>query len=111
MVHSFIEPPAQDNCDYYLADDGKCPKYFTRQDIILIGISNLVDNITNTPPGKPDYDIMAFTINVKIMASLFFVRKILWCFPVISLPVYLPTNFNQGPVTFQYLNKRRKLWT
>ena len=30
MVHSFIEPPAQDNCDYYLADDGKCPKYFTR---------------------------------------------------------------------------------
>ena len=30
MLHSFIQPPAQDNCDYYLADNGIRPKYFPR---------------------------------------------------------------------------------
>ena len=73
--------------------------------IILIGRSNLIDNITNTAPGKPDCAIMAFTRNLKIMGSLFFVRKILWCFPDMSLPVYLPTGCLQGPMTFQHLNK------
>ena len=56
--------------------------------MILIGIINLIDNITNTAQGKTDYDIMAFTINVKIIGSLFFVREILCCIHVMSLPVY-----------------------
>ena len=70
--------------------------------MILIGRSNLVDNITNTATVKPDCAIMVFTLNVKIMVSLFFVRNILWCFPDMSLPVYLPTSCLQGPVTFQH---------
>ena len=92
MIHSFIELPTQDNCDCSLDDDGVYPKYLTRQDIILIGRSDLVDNITNTATVKPGCYFKAFIINVKIMGSLFFGRKILWCFPAISLPVYLPTS-------------------
>ena len=102
MVHSFIEPSAKDNCDFSLADYGTCPKYFTRYDRILIGRSDLVDHITNTSTVKPDCAIMAFTLNVKIIGSLLFVSKILWCFPGISLPVYLPTICLQWPVTFQH---------
>ena len=73
--------------------------------MILIGRSDLVNNITNTATVKSDCAIMLFTLNVKIMGILFFVRKILWCFPDISLPVYLPTSCLQGPVSFQHLNK------
>ena len=73
--------------------------------MILIGRGNLIDNITKTVPGKPDCAIMAFTWNLKIMGSLFFVRKILWCFPDMSLPVYIPTGCLQGPMTFQNWNK------
>ena len=69
--------------------------------MILIGRSDLVDNITNTSIVKSDCAIMAFTLSVKIMGSLLSVRKILWCFPVILFPVYLLTSFLQGPVTFQ----------
>ena len=105
MVHIFIEPPAHDNCYGYLVNDGIYSKYFTRQDIILIGRSDLVDNIKNTSIVKPDCAIMAFTLSVKIMGSLLFVRKILWCCPVLLSPVYLPTSCLQGPVTFQNLNK------
>ena len=47
--------------------------------MILIGRSDLVDNITNTSIVKSDCAIMAFTLSVKIMGSLLFVHKILWC--------------------------------
>ena len=70
--------------------------------MVLIGIINLIDNITNTAPGKPDCATMAFTRNVKIIGRLFFLCKILWCFPAMSLPVYLPTSGIQGPVTVQH---------
>ena len=61
IVHSFIEPPVQDNCDCSFADNGISPNYFTTQDMVLMGRSDLVDNITNTVPGKHHCDIMAFT--------------------------------------------------
>ena len=43
--------------------------------MVLIGIINLIDNITNTAPGKPDCAIMAFTRNVKIIGCSFFFVK------------------------------------
>ena len=62
--------------------------------MILIGRSNLIDNIRNIALVKPDFAIIELTQNVKIMGSLFFGRKILWCFPDMSLPVELPTGCN-----------------
>ena len=70
--------------------------------MILIGISNLIDNITNTAIVKPDCAIMAFIWNVKILGSLFFIRNILWCFPDMSLFKYLSTGCNKGPVNIQH---------
>ena len=70
--------------------------------MILKGRNNLIGNIKNTSPGMPDCAIMTFTINEKRMGSLFFVLKILWCFPDMSYPVYLPTSCLQGPVTFRH---------
>ena len=49
--------------------------------MILISRSDLIDNITNTDLGKPNCDIMQFTINVKNIEQFFSSYKIMWCFP------------------------------